>query len=469
MNIRIRPHRIVIALILALAIVTNSFYMPLAHAVTTNTQQCSDASGAGSDCVNCHIPDPNNKGACLDYYYTNNAITMYDPNDKPCEPQATASTASSSNTLTGNDRAEQIYRFLVANGLTPEQAAGVMGNLFAESGLDPAMEEGGRIVDANYVPIPHTGFGLAQWTDPGRQINLIAYQKSSGKTIIDLSMQLEFLWKEMSSSAVLPVLKTATTPEEAAYLFHRDYEISRDTPEQVAATRGGNARKYYEQFKGLAVSKSSAFTANTISATNACSHTEGVLNGGNMSTPAVSPMSDSFTIFNQCQWPPYGGPWGTQTSYQGRTVCMDGCLPTALAMIAKNIAGQNVTPQETVNYFTGQSYWANDGGSLIDSAYKAADHYGLRSEQIDKNNLAAYQDVFKNGGVIIAISTGSSPFMPQRHAIILRGMSDADHFLIADPGQRDTNTPPANQPRVTQIMTDIRSDGASAAYAFYKK
>ena len=460
-------YRLSLSIILIATLPMSSFMTPTTFAeTTTNTQQCSSAAGAAQNCTHCNVPDPKNQGVCLDDYYVNNAITMYDPNDKPCSE--TASTiAAASTTLAGNDRAEQIFRFLVGKGLTAAQAAGVMGNLYAESGFDPAIEEGGRVVDANYTPRGGVGFGIAQWTDPGRQNNLIAFQKSSGKTIIDLSMQLDFLWKEMNSGLVIATLKGTSTPQDAAFIFHRDYEISNDTPAQVAANRGGNAQKFYDQYKSLSVSSSGNATISTAGLIN-CSHTDGVLNGGDLTKAAVDPMSDSFTIYNQCQYPPYGGPWGTQQTIEGRTVCQDGCSPTALAMIAKNVAGQDVTPQMTVNYYTGQSYWVSGGGSGIDSAYKSADHYGLSAEKIDKSNLDAYKQAFAKGGVLMAISAGPSPFLPQRHAIVLRGIT-GDNFLIADPGRTENNKAPANQPSVNSIMTAIRSDGASAVYAFYKK
>lgn len=57
------------------------------------------------------------------------------------------------------------------------------------------------------------GFGLAQWTYWSRKQNLLNFAKSKNKSIGDLEMQLDFLWKEMSESykSVLNTLKTATS------------------------------------------------------------------------------------------------------------------------------------------------------------------------------------------------------------------------------------------------------------------
>lgn len=39
--------------------------------------------------------------------------------------------------LRGKTAEEQIYNFLIGKGMTPAGAAGLMGNLYAESGLKP--------------------------------------------------------------------------------------------------------------------------------------------------------------------------------------------------------------------------------------------------------------------------------------------------------------------------------------------
>ena len=52
------------------------------------------------------------------------------------------------------------------------------------------------------------GYGLAQWTFWSRKEALLKFAKEKGKSIGDLQMQLDFLWKELKVSypAVLTVL-----------------------------------------------------------------------------------------------------------------------------------------------------------------------------------------------------------------------------------------------------------------------
>lgn len=122
-----------------------------------------------------------------------------------------------------------IHGYLQKKGLNEYGIAGLMGNLFAESGLNPrnlqnsyenvlGMNDNAYVaaVDngtyTNFVQ-DKAGFGLAQWTFWTRKQALLDFAKSSGKSIGDLAMQLDFLWKELSESypGVLAVLRAATS------------------------------------------------------------------------------------------------------------------------------------------------------------------------------------------------------------------------------------------------------------------
>ena len=68
------------------------------------------------------------------------------------------------------------------------------------------------------------GFGLAQWTFWTRKQALLDFAKASGKSIGDLIMQLDFLWKELSGSypGVLAVLRAhRLEPKRLAFVKNR--------------------------------------------------------------------------------------------------------------------------------------------------------------------------------------------------------------------------------------------------------
>lgn len=409
----------------------------------------------------CSIPDKIDPTICLDDYFGSNDILFYDPNAEVCEEPAANS--SSSTTLEGDDNEENTFLYLTSKGLTAEQAAGVMGNFQQESGHDPAVIQGGAIAGPDYIPVNKVGFGIAQWTFTARQAPLVALAQSSGRKVIDLSLQLDFLWQELNTTHAksLDTLKAETTPERAAYVFHRDFEGSADSESFVIQVRGGNARALYDKYKDLApASTPGAPVLPTNCGPEAPSTGTGLSNF----------LSDDFTIFNQCNTEPYGGSWGDRLTPSGGTMCFNACVPTALAMISKNMTGSNVTPNETIDYYTSHGLWNPGFGSYNTSPLSASGAFGLNVTVLsDKGSLASYREVFNKGGLIMALSTGSAPFLAGRHAVVLRGITTEGNFMVADPGRRETNTAPANQPDTDRILTDIRSDSSSVVYAFYKK
>ncbi len=182
-------------------------------------------------------------------YFSQNNILYYDT-------RCLDSTASGGlMQLAGNDNTEKILNFFMRKGLTLAQAAGIVGNMMQESGLNPAIIQGGRTADDSYTPENGVGFGLVQWTFTGRQKPLVDHMKQMGVGITNLSGQLEFVWKELSGSYAhsLRAIKAASNPVDAAIAAHGPpspgYEASADSPEKVRTVRGGNAQKVYNKYK----------------------------------------------------------------------------------------------------------------------------------------------------------------------------------------------------------------------------
>jgi TP901 family phage tail tape measure protein len=127
--------------------------------------------------------------------------------------------------------------------LTNAQSAGIVGNLMRESGLNPRVNEGGVVG----LPRGVGGYGLAQWTGT-RQSDLIRFAGSRAQAG-DMETQLRFLVSEMRGPEVrsLDQLKTAQTPEQAAYLFDKHYERSGI---KAMGERQSNARKVFGELSG---------------------------------------------------------------------------------------------------------------------------------------------------------------------------------------------------------------------------
>jgi len=161
---------------------------------------------------------------------------------------------------------ERIWSFLKAQGLTDAGAAGLMGNLYAESGLRPNnlqnsyegklgmadAEYTERVDSGSYTNFAHdcAGYGLAQWTYHTRKANLHKFAKDAGKSIGDLEMQLGFLMQELSTSykTVLATLKTATSVRAASDAVLLQFERPADQSEAVKAKRAGYGQKYFDKY-----------------------------------------------------------------------------------------------------------------------------------------------------------------------------------------------------------------------------
>lgn len=139
------------------------------------------------------------------------------------DPSATgASTCASdvSTTLIGNDNIQKAFNFLTGQGLSAAQASGVIGNLEQESGngLNPLAQENRS---TSTTPIPNVGFGIAQWTTPSRQQGLEQLAQKESGTPGDLSVQLNYLWQELTTTYanVLQNLKATTNVDDAVNAF----------------------------------------------------------------------------------------------------------------------------------------------------------------------------------------------------------------------------------------------------------
>lgn len=188
-----------------------------------------------------------------------------------------------------------IWGFLKKEGFNDYGAAGLMGNLYAESGLLPnnlqntfnsklglSDEEYTKRVDnGTYTNFVHdsAGYGLAQWTYWSRKQNLLNFAKSKGKSIGNLEIQLQFLITELRNSyrnSVYNILKTAISVQQASDAVLLNFECPENAQTQ-RIKRAQFGQNYYNKFakkgeniqmaantyrKGQGVKLSTYFTSN---------------------------------------------------------------------------------------------------------------------------------------------------------------------------------------------------------------
>ena len=170
-----------------------------------------------------------------------------------------------------------IWDYFKAKGLNDFGIAGLMGNLYAESGLKPTnlqntYEKKLGYTDAEYTAAvdqgkydnfvkDSAGYGLAQWTYWSRKQNLLDFAQSKNKSIGDLNMQLDFLYKELSEgykNSVLKVLCEAKSVLEASNSVLLKFERPADQSETVQNKRAGFGQTYYDKYAGKSATDESS-------------------------------------------------------------------------------------------------------------------------------------------------------------------------------------------------------------------
>ena len=174
--------------------------------------------------------------------------------------------------LNGSTNEQKIWNYLIAKGLSEAGAAGLMGNLYAESGLRPTnlqntYEKKLGYADASYTTAVDdgsytnfvkdaAGYGLAQWTYWSRKQNLLNFAKKAGKSIGDLEMQLDFLWSELQGyPAVISALKTATNVKAASDGVLVNFERPANQSNTAKSRRASYGQKYYDKYATVSNSK----------------------------------------------------------------------------------------------------------------------------------------------------------------------------------------------------------------------
>ena len=166
--------------------------------------------------------------------------------------------------LNGTTNEEKIWNYLTAAGLSACGAAGLMGNLYAESGLSPINLQNTYEKKLGYTDASSTaavdsgaytnfvkdsaGYGLAQWTYWSRKEALLAYAKAAGKSVGDLETQLGFLIKELTSYGLLSALKTAATVKAASDVILLQFEKPADQSEAAKTKRAWYGQTYYDKY-----------------------------------------------------------------------------------------------------------------------------------------------------------------------------------------------------------------------------
>lgn len=188
--------------------------------------------------------------------------------------------------LKGSDNAEKAFNFFVdpKQGLTPEQAAGILGNMWAESGINPTRHQVGG-----------PAYGIAQW-EGQRLTDMRSWVSSHGGDPDSMAGQLAWYWHELQTTekAAGDKIKTADSVTTAAvdiWVYFERAQLAQqyqkgDRSKAVMdelARRVGASQKYLQLYGGTAAASDGTAGSTTSADSADDSPDTGVscANGGN--------------------------------------------------------------------------------------------------------------------------------------------------------------------------------------------
>lgn len=155
---------------------------------------------------------------------------------------------------------KSIWTSLIGAGLTPEGAAGSMGNMKAESSMIANIAQRGMttLSDEDYtwaadngtIDFVHdgVGYGLCQWTYSPRKAGLLDYARECRTSVGDEAMQVDYFLKELQDyPGVLSVLMTSHDLKRCSDIVCTEFE--RPAVNNLE-TRYKFALEFYEKYAG---------------------------------------------------------------------------------------------------------------------------------------------------------------------------------------------------------------------------
>lgn len=216
--------------------------------------------------------------------YSQNNILFYDADDNNDK------CGGGNGSVVGGTVGEKIWSGLTGIvGLTEEQAAGVLGNMMSESGLNPAKHEISAV--NSYQPgfdLEHNtsnayGLGLIQWSF-GRRTQMYAYVKSKNASLLKyledyakystnldgegflkaagnevanelIQYEMEFLRDELKNNGSYSGIYKTNSVREAAQYFLEHVEIPANPTLAAHPERATQAESFYKEYAGKTISE----------------------------------------------------------------------------------------------------------------------------------------------------------------------------------------------------------------------
>ena len=125
--------------------------------------------------------------------------------------------------------------------------------------------------------------------------------------------------------------------------------------------------------------------------------------------------------------------WG-YAFYADDMIAVNGCGPTAIAMVAAGLTGDNtVTPYKVAQFSAGNGYYVGDSGTSWSLMTEGAQQFGIYGEEMGLSEDEVFS-ALENGHPIIC-SMRPGDFTTTGHFIVLTGIEDGK-IRVNDPNSR---------------------------------
>ena len=205
-----------------------------------------------------------NKSVLLEICFVDSlydANTYKDKFDEICKGIVFAVTGE----LVNIDNSKRAWDFFKSKNLTDEVCAGILGNLYAESGINPRNMENGYEKKLNFTDDTYTecvdngtyknfiidgvGFGIAQFTYSGYKKILYDTAKSKSLSVGNLDLQLQVLYDMLiGNQQIRNSLKNAKSVKEASNVILLQYEKPYDQSMLVQNLRAKYSQDFYDKY-----------------------------------------------------------------------------------------------------------------------------------------------------------------------------------------------------------------------------
>ena len=165
------------------------------------------------------------------------------------------------------NKEKKIWDMLMKEVGNPYGVAGLMGNLMAESSLNPVCKTGGKgdirklsgseyakqVMDGKIAPYDfahdRVAFGLVQWCYYSRKEGLFKFIREKKLDISSFEAQVKYILVEIKKyKTVWRTLQEAKSIEEASDIVMLRYEKPADVSDSAKAKRALYARQYYNKY-----------------------------------------------------------------------------------------------------------------------------------------------------------------------------------------------------------------------------